>query len=152
MKKKTRNILLIILAALILIGGASAWFVYKYVYNKPHPDYETAIPAIYVKAKELFTEYSDNPDAANQKYLDKVVEIAGDVSSVEQVDSLVIVVFAFNKGVFGDEGIRVTMLPGYREQALSLDSNAPIRLKGHCTGYNDTDVILESGSIVKVEE
>jgi hypothetical protein len=144
--------ILIIIAALIIIGGAAAWYVYTYVYNKPHPDYETAEPAISLRAKRLFTDYSNNPEDADQKFLDQVVEIEGILSEVQIVDSLVIVVFAYKFGDFGDEGIRVTMLPEYNAEAKTLSTLKPVKLKGHCTGYNGTDVIIESGSIVEEEE
>ena len=148
MKKKTRNSIFIIIAALIIMGGAAVWIVYKYVYNKPHTDYEAAEPAIKVRAKRLFTDYSSNPEVADKKFLDQVVEIEGEISEIELVDSLVIVVFAYKVGDFGDEGIRVTMLPDYQDEAKKLSTIKPVKLKGHCTGYNGTDVIIESGSIV----
>ena len=68
------------------------------------------------------------------------------------MDTLVIVVFAYKVGDFGDEGIRVTMLPDYNDEAKTLSTLKPVKLKGHCTGYNGTDVIIESGSIVKEEK
>jgi hypothetical protein len=82
-------------------------------------------------------------------YLDKVVEIEGTLTTVEVVDSMVIVVFAYRAGDFGDEGIRVTMLPEFREEAKKLSFLKPIKLKGQCTGYNGTDVIIENGSILE---
>lgn len=152
MNKSMRNKLLIIIAALIIIGGAAAWIVYSYVYNKPHPDYEELDPAISVRAKRLFTDYSNNAEVADQKFLDQVVEIEGVISEVELVDTLAIVVFAYKYGDFGDEGIRVTMLPSYNDEAKRLSTLKPVKLKGHCTGYNGTDVIIESGSIVREDE
>ena len=141
--------ILIIIVALIIIGGAAGWYVYTYVYNKPHKDYEKAEPAMILKAKRLFTDYSANPELADQKFLDKVVQIEGTISGVQTVDTLVIVFFSYKTGDFGDEGVRVTMLPDYREDAKRLSTLKPVKLKGHCTGYNGTDVIIESGSIVQ---
>ena len=149
MKKSTRNRLLIIAAALIIIGAAAAWYAYEFIYNKPHPDYETVEPALEVRAKRLFTDYTANPEEADKKFLDKVIEIEGVIYGVETVDSLVIVTFVYKTGDFGDEGIRVTMLPEYHEEAKTLSTVKPVKLKGHCTGYNGTDVIIESGSIVE---
>jgi hypothetical protein len=144
--------ILIIIAALIIIGGVAGWYVYTYIYNKPHTDYAAAEATVILKAKRLYTDYSTNPEFADEKFLDKVVEIEGVISDVEIVDSLVIVVFAYKAGDFGDEGIRVTMLPEFHDQAKRLSFLKPVKLKGHCTGYNGTDVIIESGSIVREEQ
>ena len=149
MKKNTTKRILIVLLALAIIGVAAAFYVWKYIYNKPHTDYEAAVPAIELKAKRLFTDYKANPDTADQKFLDKVVQVEGVISNVEVVDTLVIVVFAYEQGDFGDEGVRVTMLRDYGDEAKNLSVLKPVKLKGHCTGYNGTDVIIESGSIIK---
>jgi hypothetical protein len=67
---------------------------------------------------------------------------------VETVGNLVIVVFAYKKGDFGDEGIRVTMLPAFQQAAKGINPFKDVRIKGLCTGYNGQDVIMEDGSIV----
>lgn len=146
---KLQNKFFLALLVVGIIGVAAGLYVYKYVYNKPHINYEEAEPAIILKAKRLYTDYTANAQFADEKFLGKVVEIEGVISNVEVVDSLVIVVFAYKAGDYGDEGIRVTMLPAYHEEARKLSFLKPAKLKGHCTGYNGTDVIIESGSIVK---
>jgi len=41
------------------------------------------------------------------------------------------------------------MLDNYRDDALALQKDQMVTIKGYCTGYNDTDVILEKCSIIK---
>ena len=149
MKKSLFKKLLIAVAILAVLGAAAAFYIYKYVYNKPHKDYKSAEPAMILRAKRLYTDYTANRENADKRYLDKVVEIEGVITTVEVVDSLVVVVFAYRAGEFGDEGIRVTMLPEYNEEAKRLSILKPVKLKGHCTGYNGTDVIIESGSVIE---
>jgi hypothetical protein len=144
--------ILLILLALLVLGAAAAFLVYKYVYNKPHPNYETKKTELKIEAKRLWTDFSMNKDIADQKYTGKLMEIDGIIMRVEMADSLVIVVFAYRKGDFGDEGVRVTMLPAYNEAAKAIDPFKPVRIKGLCTGYNGTDVILENGSIVGTQQ
>lgn len=139
---------LIIALLLLIVGIIAAFFVYKYYYNKPHPDYKTAKVDLAIEAKRLWTDYSMNKDIADPKYTGKILEIDGTIMRVEEVDSMVIVVFAYRKGDFGDEGVRVTMLPEFNQQAKAINPFKPIHIKGLCTGYNGTDVILENGSIV----
>lgn len=133
---------------LVVIGIIGAVVVYKFVYNKPHPDYETVTADFRIEAKQLFSEFKSDETAAGQKYNGKVIEISGIPTSIEDADSMLIVVFAFEEGVFGSEGIRITMLPKFNDQ-LKDNPLENITLKGFCTGFNDTDVIFEKGSIVK---
>ncbi|MBW6459987.1 MAG: OB-fold putative lipoprotein [Bacteroidales bacterium] len=140
--------LLIILLVLLVVAAAAAFYVYKYIYNKPHPDFEQVESELSVRAKRLWTDYSMNKEIADGNYTDKMLEIEGTIMRVEEVDDMVIVVFAFRHGDFGDEGIRVTMLPQFHQAAKGIDPFKPVKIKGLCTGYNGIDVIVENGSIV----
>ena len=143
--------LLLIALVLLVLGAIAAFLGYKYIYNKPHPNYETKKADLIIEAKRLWTNYSMNKDIADQKYTGKVLQIDGMIMRVEEVESMVIVVFAYRKGDFGDEGIRVTMLPQFNQSAKGIDPFKPVKIKGLCTGYNGTDVILEDGSIVGIQ-
>ena len=133
-----------ILAVVGILAGAYIWF---FVYNKPHRDYEKATADYVVTAGECYQKYAGgNP--VECEYTGKVLEISGKPSLVEQSDSLVVLAFVFNEGMFGDEGIRCTMLPNYNNTALALNIDLGVTVKGFCSGYNGTDVILEQCSIV----
>ena len=140
--------ILLVIVALIILGGAAAFLVYKFVYNKPHPDYVTKEADVKINAKRLWVDYTMNKDIADPKYTGKVLEIEGGIMRVEEAGKLVIVVFAYKRGDFGDEGIRVTMLPEYGRAAKGINPFKEVKIKGLCTGYNGTDIIMESGSIV----
>jgi hypothetical protein len=146
-----KKILLIALAILILLG-AGAFIVYKFIYNKPKTE---SVPEIVNKkadlqlaAKRLWTDYSMNKDIADPKYTGKVIEIKGSIMRVETIENNVIVVFAFKKGEKGDEGIRVTMLPAYSQASKGINPFKDVRIKGLCNGYIDGNVIMVDGSIV----
>jgi len=139
---------LIIIAAILVLAGAAAFIVYKYVYNKPHPDYVQAKTEVQINAKRLWVDYSMNKDIADPKYTGKVIEVTGSIMRVETVEDKVIVVFAFKRGDFGDEGIRITMLPEYARAAQGINPFKNVTIKGFCTGYNGQDIIMENGSIV----
>jgi len=139
---------LIIILALLLLGSAALLIVYKYVYNKPHTDYVEKEADVKIEAKRLWTDYSMNPDIADPKYTGKTIEIEGKIMRLEEVENMVIVVFAYRRGDFGDEGIRVTMLPEYHQASKGINPFEPVKIKGHCTGYNGQDVIMDNGSII----
>ncbi len=132
---------------LVVLGIVAAVYVWFFVYNKPHRNYEKAEADFTLSAEACYNHYSGGSDQSLQ-YLDKVLQVEGVPSSIESTDSSVIVVFAFNSGMFGDEGLRCTMLPNYHDRSTNLELSENVSIKGYCTGYNGTDVILEHCSLI----
>jgi len=139
------KIALSLLALGFITGGLVAYFLY----NKPHPDFEKMDAAYTLAAADLYKAFTANKNDAGTKYNGKVIEATGKLSKVEIKDSLTICVFVFEQGMFGDQGVRCTMLAKYREEAGKLQPGTDLKLKGYCTGFNDTDVIFEKCSIIK---
>jgi hypothetical protein len=137
-----------IVIGLVVVGIIGLFLVYKFVYNKQHPDYENIEPAYTLTAPELYQAFKTGKDAASVKYNGKVIALTGKLSKVETADSLVTAVFVFNQGDFGDEGIRCTMLRKFNDEASKLQPDGEVKVKGYCTGYNETDVIFEKCSII----
>ncbi len=132
--------------SIFLIAGAMCTaYVWFFVYNKPHRNFEAAAPDVSLTAKQCYEQFILD----NKIYTGKVVQITGTPEKVETGDSLNVVVFVFNKGVFGDEGIRCTLLPQYNDDCKNIDLKKPVTVKGFCAGYNDTDVILTQCSLIK---
>jgi hypothetical protein len=146
MKKRFIIRAFLVLAAL---GIITAGLVYRFVYNKPHTDFEKAKPEYMVSAAELFDSFRNDRQLAEARYNGKVVLLSGRLDKIEASDSQVTAVFVFDQGVFGDEGIRCTMLPSHTGNLKTYLDTQEVRLKGFLTGYNDTDVILEQCSIVR---
>jgi hypothetical protein len=137
-----------IILGLFVVGFITAVWVYVYVYNKSHPDYEKMKPDYTLSASELYNSFKANTTGSGKKFNGKILAVSGTVNKVETVDSLVIVIFVFNQGIFGDEGIRCTMLPSFNVEAKKLRPDNVYKIKGFCSGY-DTDVNIEHCSIVK---
>ena len=146
MKRKN---LLIAALALFFTGIVSAGLVYQFVINKPHQDIEKAKPAYIVSATELFDSFRSERTLAEQKYNGRVVVLSGKLDKIETSDELVTGVFVFDQGLFGDEGIRCTMLPDHSSNLKSIPEGSEVQLKGFLTGYNETDVILEKCSVIR---
>ncbi len=134
-----------ILGILFVIGILLAAYIWFFVINKPHRNFETAKPDITMNARQCYNEASQNKLHPGGK----VLEIYGVPSSVENSDSLVVVVFAFKEGMFGSSGIRCTMLPDNQKKALALSTSDTTYIKGFCAGYNGTDVVMDHCSIIQ---
>ncbi len=131
-----------------IIGTIAITYMWFFVYNKPHKDFEKANPDYVISAAECYNHYAKNKNTEEKNYTGKVLQISGTPTSIESNDSTVVVVFAFNNGMFGDEGIRCTLLPSHNERAKELSTTSSVIIKGFCSGYNDTDVVLEQCSII----
>ena len=135
--------------ALAILGVISAGLVYQFVINKPHVNYEKAKPAYIVSAADLFDIFRTTRDEAEKKFNGQVVMLTGKIDKIEEADNKVIGVFVFDQGMFGDEGVRCTMLPDHSTSLKSIPEGSVVQLKGYLTGYNETDVILEQCSVIR---
>ena len=138
---------ILIFVSLLILGVVGGIMGYKFIYNKPHRDFEKAKPDYSLSSEVLFSAFSNSRAEAEKTYNGKVLEIQGTISEIESFDSLTIIVFSLREGMFGDEGIRCTMLPAHNKNAESLAVGTKVTVKGYCTGFNDTDVILEKCTI-----
>ncbi len=138
-----------VIVGLFIIGLVAALLVFKFIYNKPHRNYAQAKPEIITEARICFDEFVKNRFEAEQKYNGKIVQLTGPFMRWEQNDTLLVLVFVFNQGDFGDEGIRCTLLPGIDTSSLNVKPGMQLAVKGLLTGYNETDVIMENCTIVK---
>lgn len=138
-----------IVAALVVLGILGAVYIWFFVYNKPHRDYENASADYSIEAIDCYQNFTSQFDGSEDMYTGKILEISGVPNQIESNDSLCVLVFVFNEGMFGDEGIRCTMLASHHQKAKQLDMSKNVKIKGFCSGYNDTDVVLEHCSIVE---
>jgi hypothetical protein len=131
-----------IIGALALIGVTVAVMVYVFVINKPHPDYEKVNPDYFMTAEALFGAFRDDAQKASELYNGKIIQVSGQLSSVEDVNGQLVLCFVLGEGMFGEEGIRISMIPSEALQSNSFVEGQDITLKGYCTGFNDTDVVM----------
>lgn len=72
---------LLLIGGLLAIVGAGVGF---YIYNKPHQDIRSAAADYKISATSLFSAYEANEEAANEKYLGKMLEVTGVVQEVKK--------------------------------------------------------------------
>lgn len=135
-----RKILIFILA-IIFVSGA---FFAVNLYNKGHDDLSEISPEISLSATQLFDDYSQNEATANQKYLDKIIEIDGRVSKVEKDEKGDTQLYLeSNDPMFG---IICNMVPGF--QSTDINRGDPLVIRGICSGYL-MDVALNRCVLIK---
>lgn len=133
---KRRTILYVLLAA-VLIGAVVGY----QLWNKPHQDLAAAKTDVAVDATALYNEYNTDENAANAKYLDKVVAITGKVKEASK-DADGSVKVSLDAG--SEMGVVACELsPFAKHTRTDFQSGEQVTFKGKCTGLNLDVVFVE---------
>jgi len=125
-----KKILYIILAC-ALLGGATA----VYLWNKPHKKVENA-EGIKITALDLYKAYTADENKANALYLNKAIEVSGEVSEIDKnQDGGNMIILAT-----GDAIINVQC--AMREKSATATKGQQLTIKGFCSGSSITGISL----------
>ena len=129
-----------IIITLVVIGLIAGAIVFYKVWFMPHRDVkgETAIT---VTAQAILDAYNTDEKKANTLYLDKAIEVSGEVAGVSKTQQGKTVVSL--KTTDPMAGIRCTM-----KEAVEVTTGNNVRIKGICSGFL-MDVTLIDCYIVK---
>ncbi len=116
-----------------LIGGG----IGLYQYNKPHKKMVTATSDFIISAAELFTEFENDENISNEKYLDKIVQVSGTVQEVKEEDGVTSV--TLNRGGMFGVICQLDQLTEHKRITFAIGEN--VSFKGICTGLL-MDVVL----------
>jgi hypothetical protein len=126
---------LILLIMAVLLAGAAGF----YMYNKPHRDIAAESADFVIDASALLKEFETDENAANQKYLDKIIAVKGKVSAIETTSEGMVNIALET----GNEmaAVSCSMLPSENKKAAEIKAGDNITVKGLCTGIL-MDVVL----------
>jgi hypothetical protein len=137
--KKWKKIILI----LVIAGIVGAGSVILYVYLKPHRDVAKE-KGIELTAQKLYDAFKADEAAANKQYLDKAIELTGEVGAVNTNQSGNVTVD------FKTSDPMVVINCTFKENPGKLTPGQTITFKGICTGYiPDANVVINEGILVK---
>jgi hypothetical protein len=134
---KTFKSLLIIALILLIGGGAVAYFMW----NKPHRNVENE-KGIEVTAPQLVKEYQQNEAEANKKYLDKAIQVQGNISEVKSNQDGKTTVMLSSEDAF------TSVFCTLKEPASNITTGSLVTIKGICSGML-SDVRLREAVVVK---
>jgi hypothetical protein len=124
---------------LAILGGG-----YGYLqYNKGHQETAGVNADITISPKDLLTAFETDENAANQKYLDKIIEVEGTVKAFNQNDS--------GSSLTLEAGSEISSIICEFEPTnavIDLTVGQKVKVKGFCTGKL-MDVVLVRCSMVK---
>lgn len=127
--RKKNKILLISFALILIISIA---YLYK-EYNRAPADLTNVNPVEKLQADQLMKAFEKDEKMANQTYSGKVVEVTGEISSINNVaDSLVSILLETGNPM---HQISCTLAPSEIPKIEKYGPNQMITIKGFCTGY-----------------
>ncbi len=109
------------------------------MYNKPHENMQSAKADLQVQADALFTEFTSDEAAANEKYLNKIVAVTGTVADASKDDKGNISVQLESGDMMF--GIKCEMDPLSEHKRTEFQKGEKVTLKGVCSGYL-SDVVM----------
>ncbi len=120
---------------LALVGLGVGYFTY----NKPHQNMEKAEADVSIQAPELFSAFESDEGSANEKYLDKVIQVTGTVKEVStDEEGNVSLTLESGSDLFGV----ICQLDNLTEhEKTDFQPGEQVTLKGKCTGML-MDVVL----------
>ena len=128
----------------ILILGIIGTFVAYKMYNKPHIDVADSKSDIVISADKIQSDFSTNENLANTNYLEKIIEVSGEISELSLENKKGIITLK-TKDDFGS--VLCHLSDNSTQKMNTLKMGKPVRLKGICTGYL-MDVILVKCEII----
>lgn len=132
--------ILLIIGVIAVLGGSATIY---WLYNKPHRDVTTE-QGLALSAQNLYDAFRTNEAEANKKYLDKAIELTGEVANVSaNQDGQIIADFKTSDPLFF---INCT----FKTNPGELKPGQTITFKGICTGYiPDANVVINEGVLGK---
>lgn len=131
-------------------------------FNRKPLDLATAKAEFSVEAKAFYTEFNDNEKASFDKYRDKIVEVSGNVASIDKNENGR---YSVTLAATEDGGVAVGLdsLASLNFKADAHAAGSPIKLRAVCTGIEQKaedsglsllaelsrDVVLNRGVLVK---
>ena len=130
-----KSVKTVLILASVLVIITSAFFFYQYY--KPERNIASERPLL-LTAEDLFQKFSSNEQQANQLYLNKVVQVTGNVLDIKHTNQGEdVIVLKSSDPMFGT----CCTLASSQTLHAKLNQGDKVTIKGICTGYL-TDVVL----------
>jgi len=114
------------------------------MYNKPQVNLQKERPDVILSATELITEFEKNEAEASVLYLDKIVQITGEINEISASKGNSVITL---KNGSNEPAVICQMIPEENKRSLSLREGQQIVVRGICSGFL-LDVMLVNCVIV----
>ncbi|MGD0756148.1 MAG: hypothetical protein ABR927_13925 [Bacteroidales bacterium] len=127
----------------VFFAAVSAILVALILYNKKHIDTATAKPDFIITATALQKEFEDNEATASARYINKILEVTGNIATVTPTDSTHLNI-SLKTG--SEMSSVICAIPAIISPA-QLKTGEKVTLRGECSGFL-MDVLLKNCAII----
>lgn len=127
MKRYSFSLKAKIMMTVLLLVTVAAVIAYK-EYNRKPTDLATLSPDVKIGADSLLAAYAENEEAANRKYLGKVIEVTGIVSDGSTKKNILL-------GLIPDSKVSCLLDSTNALKSHTVKAGDTLRLRGVCTGF-----------------
>jgi hypothetical protein len=132
----------IVVVLLVIIVLAAAFYGYK-LYTGKVPSLTEVKADVSISATDLIGAFEKDSASANKQYLGKILEVSGNVKSVEKESATVSLGLSE-----GNSSVRCSVDSAFVKDIESLNPGSAITIKGNCTGFMPDETGLGLGSDV----
>lgn len=113
----------------ILLICVAGWGIYKV--KKPHQNSADEQAVAILSAANLYNEFINSEEMANKKWVGKVIEINGVISTVNETGNYI----SINLRATTEGGVNCSVQKNDIDPNKKLNSGDLITIKGKCTGF-----------------
>ena len=135
----------IILGVLIIIAAGTATGLYYY--NKPVESLKNKSADIRITSEKLFSDFAANEENANKVYLNKIINVAGSVTSVNKNNDGSITLQLQSDDAMGS--VTCKMEINETVTAARVAVGTLVSVNGKCTGYLMDVIMVNCGLLEK---
>jgi hypothetical protein len=134
-----KRLMIFLLLIIVLVG---VWYGYK-KYTADVPSLTDLKTDASISARNLIAAFEKDSASANKQYLGKILEVTGNIKSIEQEEAILIL---------GDNGnsssVRCSIDSAFVKDISTLNIGGTTTIKGHCTGFSPDETGMGLGSDV----
>lgn len=131
----------LIIGAVAVVAGVAGGI---YMFGKKHKDLSVTKPDFVIQADALLKEFETNEQEASLKYINKVIEVSGTISSAEKGEGTAWSIALDTGSDFAKILCTFTSI----DDTTQLEPGKQVVLRGECSGYL-MDVLLNNCQIIK---
>lgn len=117
-----------------------------FLFYAPEKNLQRETADLQISATELFTQYEANEAAGNQKYIDRIIDVTGEVAEITTDEEGSPVVILREADAFS--GVLCTLKDSERSAVNELTIGEQVTIRGFCTGML-MDVVLNKCVVIK---
>lgn len=128
--------IIIILLTLVVLGAIGGAYAY-YMFQKPVKDFASSKSEIVLEAKTIYTDFVNDENAANAKYVagDKTIEVTGKISEINKLEDGTASIILDVEDPEG--GLSCSLSAESISELDKFANGSVITIKGQCTGFQE---------------